>query len=51
MATATARVGYSWGRTLFYVKGGAAFEDSSATVNCIYRSGRRTLNASGSILA
>ena len=28
MATATARVGYSWGRTLFYAKGGAAFEDS-----------------------
>jgi opacity protein-like surface antigen len=36
MATATARVGYSWGRTLFYVKGGAAFEDSSTTVNCIF---------------
>jgi opacity protein-like surface antigen len=36
MATATARVGYSWGRTLFYAKGGAAFEDSSTTVNCIF---------------
>ena len=31
MATATARVGYAWGRTLFYVKGGAAFENSSAS--------------------
>jgi opacity protein-like surface antigen len=36
MATATARVGYSWGRTLFYAKGGAAFEDSSLTVLCSY---------------
>jgi len=36
MATATGRVGYAWGRTLFYVKGGAAFEDSSTTVNCIF---------------
>jgi opacity protein-like surface antigen len=36
MATATARVGYAWGRTLFYVKGGAAFEDSSIVVNCIF---------------
>ena len=31
MATVTGRVGYSWGRTLFYAKGGAAFEDSSTT--------------------
>jgi len=36
MGTVTGRVGYAWGRTLFYVKGGAAFEDSSTTVNCIY---------------
>jgi outer membrane autotransporter protein len=36
MATATGRVGYAWGRTLYYVKGGAAFEDSSTTVSCIY---------------
>jgi opacity protein-like surface antigen len=36
MATATARVGYALGRTLFYVKGGAAFEDSSIVVNCIF---------------
>jgi opacity protein-like surface antigen len=36
MATATGRVGYAWGRTLYYVKGGAAFEDSSTSVGCIY---------------
>ena len=36
MATATARVGYAYGRTLFYVKGGAAFEDSSVSANCIF---------------
>jgi opacity protein-like surface antigen len=36
MASATARVGYAWGRTLYYVKGGAAFEDSSTTVNCVF---------------
>jgi opacity protein-like surface antigen len=36
MATITGRVGYAWNRTLLYVKGGAAFEDSSTSVNCIY---------------
>jgi opacity protein-like surface antigen len=36
MATATARVGYAYGRTLYYVKGGAAFEDSSLSAACIY---------------
>jgi opacity protein-like surface antigen len=35
MATVTGRVGYAWSRTLFYVKGGAAFEDSSLTAACI----------------
>ena len=34
MATATARVGYSMGRTLFYVKGGAAFENSRVSATC-----------------
>jgi opacity protein-like surface antigen len=34
MATATARVGYAMSRTLFYVKGGAAFEDSTVSVTC-----------------
>jgi opacity protein-like surface antigen len=36
MATATARVGYAWGRTLYYVKGGAAFEDSTVSTACTY---------------
>jgi len=36
MATVAGRLGYSWGRTLFYVKGGVALEDSSTTVACIY---------------
>jgi opacity protein-like surface antigen len=36
MATIAGRVGYSWGRTLFYGKGGAAIEDSSTTVKCDY---------------
>ena len=34
MATATARVGYAWGRTLFYAKGGAAFENSNVSATC-----------------
>jgi opacity protein-like surface antigen len=36
MATATGRIGYVWSRTLLYVKGGAAFEDSSLSANCIF---------------
>lgn len=36
MATLTGRLGYAWDRTLLYVKGGVAFEDSSTTVNCIF---------------
>src|SRR5262249_2130721 len=39
MATATGRLGYAWDRTLLYVKGGIAFEDSSTTVNCIFGPG------------
>jgi opacity protein-like surface antigen len=35
IATATARLGYSWERTLLYVKGGAAFTDERVTTNCI----------------
>jgi opacity protein-like surface antigen len=35
VATATARVGYAWERTLFYVKGGAAFTDENFTATCI----------------
>jgi outer membrane autotransporter protein len=34
MATATARVGYAWGRTLYYAKGGAAFENSDVSATC-----------------
>jgi opacity protein-like surface antigen len=34
MATATARVGYAMGRTLFYGKGGAAFESSRVSATC-----------------
>jgi opacity protein-like surface antigen len=36
MATATARVGYALDRTLYYVKGGAAFEDSHLSAGCIF---------------
>lgn len=35
MATATARVGYAMGRTLYYVRGGGAFEDSTISANCV----------------
>ncbi len=34
IGTATARVGYAWGRTLLYGKGGAAFEDSRISATC-----------------
>lgn len=34
IATATARVGYSYERTLYYVKGGAAFTDDKLAVGC-----------------
>lgn len=34
MATATGRVGYAMGRTLYYVKGGGAFEDSTVSATC-----------------
>ncbi len=47
MGTVTGRVGYSWGRTLFYAKGGAAFEDSSTTVNCVYGPSGQTPNTVG----
>ena len=35
-ATLTGKVGYAWGRTLIYGKGGVAFEDSSISVNCVF---------------
>jgi opacity protein-like surface antigen len=36
MATAAARVGYSWGRTLYYVKAGGAWADDNVNVSCIF---------------
>jgi hypothetical protein len=38
-ATLAGRLGYAWERTLLYVKGGVAFEDSSTSVNCIFGNG------------
>ena len=35
IATATGKLGYSWDRTLYYLKGGVAFTDETVTVNCI----------------
>ena len=35
VATATARVGYSYDRTLYYVRGGGAWEDSTVSANCV----------------
>jgi outer membrane immunogenic protein len=34
MGTATARVGYAYGRTLYYVKGGAAWTDGRVKIDC-----------------
>ena len=36
MVTAAARVGYSWERTLFYVKVGGAWADDNVNVGCIF---------------
>jgi opacity protein-like surface antigen len=36
MATAAARLGYAWGRTLYYVKGGGAITDDNVNVSCIF---------------
>lgn len=35
IATATARVGYAYERTLYYVKGGAAFTEDRLAIGCI----------------
>lgn len=35
VATATARVGYAYERTLYYVKGGAAFTEASVSAGCV----------------
>jgi opacity protein-like surface antigen len=34
VATITGRLGYAWGRTLYYVKAGGAFENSNISVTC-----------------
>jgi opacity protein-like surface antigen len=34
LATATARLGYTWGRTLLYVKGGGAWTDEKFSATC-----------------
>jgi opacity protein-like surface antigen len=36
MATAAARIGYAWDRTLFYVKAGGAWADDTVNVSCIW---------------
>ena len=36
MGTIAGRIGYSWERTLFYVKGGGAWADDNVTTSCIY---------------
>lgn len=36
MATAAVRLGYAWGRTLYYVKGGGAITDDNVNVRCIF---------------
>jgi opacity protein-like surface antigen len=36
MATVAARVGYSWGRTLYYVKAGGAWADDGVRTSCIF---------------
>jgi opacity protein-like surface antigen len=36
IATAAVRVGYSWERTLFYVKAGGAWADDRVNVSCVF---------------
>ena len=35
IGTITGKVGYAYGRTLYYVKGGVAFEDSKVSATCL----------------
>ena len=35
LATATARVGYAYGRTLYYVKGGGAWTNETTVIGCV----------------
>jgi opacity protein-like surface antigen len=39
MATLAGKLGYAWGRTLFYGKAGVAFEDSTIATACIFGPG------------
>jgi opacity protein-like surface antigen len=45
MATAAARIGYAWDRTLFYVKAGGAWADDQVNVSCIFGPVNGTLGA------
>jgi outer membrane immunogenic protein len=47
MATLTGRIGYAYGRTLFYVKGGAAWADGRVKVDCIDATSQLCLNVNG----
>ena len=47
MATVAARLGYAWGRTLFYVKGGGAWENDKVNVSCIFGPLNNTLSTGG----
>lgn len=55
VASATARLGYAWGRTLVYVKGGAAFEDGRVSATCYNPQGAALgnlcTNAAGTVFA
>jgi opacity protein-like surface antigen len=54
VATATAKLGYAWDRTLYYIKAGAAFADETVTVNCIVgplnMPGRNCNNQAGALI-
>jgi opacity protein-like surface antigen len=47
MATLTGRLGYAYGRTLFYVKGGAAWADGRVKVDCIDATSQPCFNVNG----
>jgi opacity protein-like surface antigen len=48
MATAAARIGYAWGRTLYYIKAGGAWADDQVNVSCIFGPVNGTLGAGNS---
>jgi opacity protein-like surface antigen len=48
MATAAARIGYAWDRTLIYVKAGGAWADDNVNVSCIFGPINGTLGAGNS---